>query len=105
MDECLPDLLWITKWFQSCFLYSFPIGLCIRIWDNILAFGTRFIFSTALAILKLVENNLLGLNLGDINDFFKQLKDEDESKYRLLPDFEKIIIEAKKINITDERID
>lgn len=105
MDEGLPDLLWITKWFQSCFLYSFPIGLCIRIWDNILAYGTRFIFSAALAILKLVENNLMGLSMGDINDFFKEIKDEDESKYRLLPDFERIITEAKKINITDEKIE
>jgi hypothetical protein len=58
IDEGLPDLLWITKWFQSCFLYSFPMGLCLRIWDNIFAYGSRFILSTALAILKLIEANL-----------------------------------------------
>ena len=47
----------------------------------------------------------MGLSMGDINDFFKEIKDEDESKYRLLPDFERIITEAKKINITDEKIE
>jgi len=70
-EEGLPDLLWITKWFQSCFLYSFPMGLCLRIWDNLMAYGTRFLISTALAILKLIESNILQLNLGEINDFFK----------------------------------
>ena len=43
-EEGIPDLLWIHKWFQSCFLYSFPLGLCIRIWDNIWALGTKFLF-------------------------------------------------------------
>jgi len=106
-DEGLPDLLWITKWFQSCFLYSFPLGLCLRIWDNIFAYGSRFILSTALAILKLIESNLQGLSLGDINDFFKQLKDDDgeTTSFRLLPDFETIIKESRRINITDERIE
>ena len=54
-DMDLPDLLWINKWFQTCFLYSFPLGLCIRIWDNILADGTKFFFKATLAILRLVE--------------------------------------------------
>ena len=53
--EALPDALWINKWFQTCFLYSFPLGLCLRIWDNILADGTKFFFKVTLAILKLVK--------------------------------------------------
>lgn len=40
----IPNLLWLQKWFQSIFLYSFPLGLCIRIWDNLLVYGTRYIF-------------------------------------------------------------
>jgi hypothetical protein len=81
--------------------------LCLRIWDNVLAFGTRFLLSAALAILKLIEQSLLRLNFGEINDFFKQMKDQDERQtgtYRLLPDFELIIRTAKKINITNEKI-
>lgn len=77
-NEMLPELLWITKWFQSCFLYSFPPGLCLRIWDCMLAFGTRFLISAALAILKLLENQLLQLTLGEINDLFKELKEPNE---------------------------
>jgi hypothetical protein len=55
-NECLPDQLWIQKWLMSCFLYSFPLGLCIRIWDNLLAYGTRFLFNVSLAILSLLKD-------------------------------------------------
>jgi len=50
-NEFLPDILWIQKWFMTCYLYSFPMELCIRIWDNILAYGTRFLFNVTLSIL------------------------------------------------------
>jgi len=75
--EDLPDLLWINKWFQTCFLYSFPLGLCIRIWDNILADGTKFFFKAALAILKLVEQELLVLDFSEINEYFKSFNSTD----------------------------
>ena len=74
--EGLPDQMWIHKWFMTCFLYSFPLGLCIRIWDNILAFGTRFMFNISLAILNLLKDQLLELDFNDINEFFKSLKDD-----------------------------
>ena len=99
----LPDLLWITKWFQTCFLYSFPLGLCIRIWDNILADGTKFFFKATLAILKLVEHELMKLDFSAINDYFKAFNSTD-SQYKLLPDHEKIIAQAYKFKITDEQI-
>ena len=73
----LPDLLWINKWFQTCFLYSFPLGLCIRIWDNILADGTKFFFKVALAILKLVEQELILLDFAEINEYFKSFNEKD----------------------------
>lgn len=109
-NEGIPDLLWIHKWFQSCFLYSFPLGLCIRIWDNIWASGTKFLFQAAIAILKLIKNDLIELSFGDINERFKKLKDDDDrqvgswTQQKLLPDFERIITEARSIKITDERI-
>lgn len=41
-----------------------------------------------------------------INEFFKKMKgdDKDQISCDLLPDFELIIAESKKINITDEKI-
>lgn len=76
---------------MTCFLYSFPLGLCIRIWDNILAFGTRFIFNISLSILSLLKEKLMMLDFGDINEFFKSLKDDSHLEERFLPPFEVII--------------
>jgi len=99
----LPDLLWINKWFQTCFLYSFPLGLCVRIWDNILADGTKFFFKATLAILRLVESELIKLDFSEMNEYFKSFIQNDSS-FKLLPDYEKIIKEAEKFKITDEQI-
>ena len=68
-----PELLWIHKWFQTVFLYSFPFCLCIRIWDNILADGTKFLFQAALAIVKLAKDDLLKLDFSGINDYLKAM--------------------------------
>ena len=69
--------MWIQKWFQSCFLYSFPLELCVRIWDNILACGTRFMFNVSLAILRSVEDRLLELDMAEINMVFKRFKRDE----------------------------
>ena len=108
----MPDALWLNKWFLTLFLYSFPLGLCIRIWDNILADGSKFIFKVSLAILKLTEADLLKLDFNGINDYFKLFNGRDEeyidqlrSSSSPLPDFETIILEAHKFNkITDQVI-
>ena len=70
--------LWLQKWFQSCFLYSFPLELCIRIWDNILACGTRFLFNVSLAILHSVEDCLLELDMPEMMMLFKLFKSGGE---------------------------
>lgn len=58
----------------------------------------------ALAILKLVESELLPLDFSEINEYFKSFNSKDSS-YKLLPDYEKIITEAYKFKITDDNID
>jgi len=103
-NEGLPDQMWIQKWFMTCFLYSFPFGLCIRFWDNILAFGTRFIFNISLSLLSLLKDQLIELEFSLINDFFKSLKDDTHLENPLLPPYELIIEEAQKIYIGDDKI-
>lgn len=77
LNESFPTEMWLIKWFQSCFLYSFPFDLCIRAWDNILAYGTRFLFNMTLAILKSVETQLLELDMAEICEYMKLMKQED----------------------------
>lgn len=101
--ENIPDALYLNKWFLTLFLYSFPLGLCIRIWDNILADGTKFIIKVALSILKLSEGDLLKLDFNGINEYFKSFSDRSESGAAACPltDFEMVIREAHKFQITD----
>jgi hypothetical protein len=93
------------------------LGLCIRIWDNLFVYGTRYIFQVSLAILKLIEDDLLQLDLSGINDYFKSFKDDDNHQTAspqagapfahksLLPPIETIISESLKIKLNEEFLD
>lgn len=98
--------MWLIKWFQSCFLYSFPFDLCIRAWDNILAYGTRFLFNMTLAILKSVETQLLELDMAEICEFMKLMKQEDgqDQQDNILKPVEELIEDAQRIFIPNERL-
>ena len=73
----IPPMLWLGKWFTSLFILSFPISLCIRIWDNLLVHGSIYIFQVSLAILRLIEKPLLSYDLDGINQFLKSFKDDE----------------------------
>ena len=50
----------------------------------------------------MTQHELLEMDFGDINEYFKRFKDDDCTS---LPDVETIIKEAYKIKVTDERIE
>lgn len=102
-NEGLEPLLWLSKWFQSFFLYSFPFDFCIRAMDNILAYGTRFMFNLSLAVLQSLEPQLLECGMTEIMEAFKEFK-EDNGPDKLLPPVEELIEMAQKIYIPNERI-
>ena len=92
--EGIPNEMWLQKWFMSCFTINFPMGLCVRIWDNLMAHGTKFILNVSLALLYLMKDELITLDMGGINEYFKKLKDDESCEYKLLPPYEDIIQEA-----------
>jgi len=81
------------------------MDLCIRIWDNILAYGTRFLFNITLALLELLQDRLLTLDMCQIDEFFKLLKDDDHAEEKQLPPCELIIDTAQKIDIPKDELD
>jgi F0F1-type ATP synthase membrane subunit a len=74
--------MWLMKWFTSIFILSFPVSLCIRIWDNLLANGTIYLFQVSLAILKLLEPDLLKLDLDGICKYFSSFKEGEFASYQ-----------------------
>lgn len=81
--------------------------MCIRIWDNILVYGPRYLFKVTIAILKLVQDHLFSEDISGVNEFFKTFKDEEGSggSSKNLPEFEKIIKESLKVKISEEWLD
>lgn len=74
LENCqIPDALWIDKWFISLYLYQLPLGLCIRVWDNLIAHGIVFMFKLALTLLKYCEKDLLSLDFGGICEYIKRI--------------------------------
>ncbi len=48
----LPDATWITKWFHTLFIYSFPMEIVTRFWDYIIATNLFSMIKISIAIIK-----------------------------------------------------
>jgi len=58
-DELMvPSGFWLVKWYMTMYIYAFPVNVCIRIWDYVLAEGIFGLVSIILPILKNFENYL-----------------------------------------------
>jgi hypothetical protein len=56
----IPDILWITKFLLSMYLYSFSLKDCIPMWDYILTRGTvRSFVEITTSILDHMQDQLL----------------------------------------------
>lgn len=55
--------LFLFKWLQSLFAQCFAIDTLARLWDRFLYEGTRFLFRTALAILKLLQPAIVKMSI------------------------------------------
>ena len=98
-----PPALWISKWFMTLFLYSFPLGLCIRIWDNILVKGITFLFKVRLAVLRILENDIMQSDFEEINELFNSLINGCGEGHRL-PNAEEIIRLADAVTLSEEKL-
>ena len=67
-----------------------------------LADGTKVIFQVSLAILALAAEELLELDFGGINEYFKAM--QEDAGHKLMSDVEKIIDKAYTIKVDDKRI-
>jgi hypothetical protein len=83
--------------------------------------GTRYIFKVAISILKLIESDLINLDMSGINEYFQSFKYESQSNnlktgsasaplkqndnMKLLPPIEVIISESNKVKINEAILD
>lgn len=103
-----PAPVWLQKWFMTLFLYSFPLKLCIRLWDNLLVEGLVLIFKFPLAIMEILEPVLLKANFEEVNDILSNLRTCDDPdidpKKAVLPNIERIINKARRVKLDPEEL-
>ena len=46
---------WLTKWYMSIFLYNFPVGICLRIWDIFIKDGLFSLISFIFPIMAVFQ--------------------------------------------------
>eukprot|EP00826_Nyctotherus_ovalis_P057706 TRINITY_DN7898_c0_g1_i7.p1 TRINITY_DN7898_c0_g1~~TRINITY_DN7898_c0_g1_i7.p1 ORF type:complete len:459 (+),score=35.51 TRINITY_DN7898_c0_g1_i7:188-1564(+) len=93
----LPNKLWLHKWLSSLFLYSFPIGHCVRFWDVLIGNGVSYFLPLACGILNRLSPKLhKAKSVEKCNEILKipqHVIDE------VLFDVEGIVREAKRLNV------
>ena len=89
--EITPEL-YFNEWISSFFIKTFPYDVLLKLWDNYIVKGEVFLFEIALTILKIQENNLLGLTYGNILSNLRKInfatKKEEEKFFKMLYKFD-----------------
>ena len=59
----IPESFWLAKMIFSLFLYVFPIGTCLRLWDYIIARGIIGLAELILAVMDSLKNDILSFEM------------------------------------------
>ncbi|GAM26672.1 hypothetical protein SAMD00019534_098470 [Acytostelium subglobosum LB1] len=71
--------LYSSQWFICLLIYNLPFPLTVRIWDVFLNDGLVVIFSAALALFKMHEDDLLKMEFEDILNLLKFANGEENT--------------------------
>ncbi|XP_033102695.1 TBC1 domain family member 14-like [Anneissia japonica] len=94
--EVTPDL-YIIDWMYTIYSKSLPLDVACRVWDVFFRDGEEFLFRTALGILQLYQNVLLGMDFIHIAQFLTRLP-EDIASGLLFKSIAAIDVHQKKFS-------
>ena len=86
--ELTPEL-YFNKWISYFFIKVFPYDVLLKLWDNYIVKGEVFLFEIALTILKMQENDCLGLAskgkiLNNLRTIPFKMKYNEENFFKIL---------------------
>jgi len=101
-DNKIDNELWIQIWLQQLYSNLLDISITTRLWDCLIAQGSKFIINISLAYIKLYENDIIKCNSVEsfLEIFKKKIKfknDQERSIYR-----ERLIKNSIDINISSK---
>ena len=65
--------MYCTKWYMEVFSSSLPFPYVIRVWDVLFCEGSKTLYRVAMAILKILQKDLLKLGFEEIMDKLRDL--------------------------------
>lgn len=90
--------MYATQWYTTIFSISLPFEFSIRIWDLFLVDGFKILYRAGLAILRLMQKDLIRVEFEGIMDRVRNI-----SKYlTVTPD--EFITTMMELNITTKRL-
>ena len=101
-DNKIDNELWIQIWLQQIYSNLLDISITTRLWDCLIAQGSKFIINISLAYIKLYENEIIKCNSVEsfLEIFKKKIKfknDQERSIFR-----ERLIKNSIDINISSK---
>ena len=88
--------IYLQNWFMTLF-NCFPMDMWIRLWDHLLVEGLPYMFKFPLAIMEILEKDLLANDIEGVNDIIMSLRKPYDWP---LPSVEEVINKANKVNVT-----
>lgn len=95
----LPDDLWLLKWLMTAFTMVLSGNVLVRVWDLFLVERIKVLYQVTLAILTLLEPELIEKDTGDMAEYISDVK----SKIKDPEEFIKLVLSFKiKKNILEQ---
>lgn len=91
--------MYATKWYPTMFSISLPFEFTIRIWDLFMVDGFKILYRAALAILRLMQKELLKVEFESIMEHLRNV-----SKYITITPDEFVTVMMNDSNITTKRL-
>lgn len=96
----MPDIVWISKWILTLFLYSLPASQVTRVWDYMISEDIFALIKLSLGLLKYYEKLILKLDVVGFNDLMKLVKaDKSNKKVALTSDEETDLTGFTELNM------
>jgi hypothetical protein len=71
----LPEPAWITKWFLTLYIYSFPLDFVVRVIDYVIVHGLFFLIKVGVQFMLHYEQLLFTFDMTDFDQFLKNIKE------------------------------
>ena len=102
----LPSVCWTFKWFNTLFLYSFPLEFCVQVWDRVVAVGLFFIVFVAVSMLLNMRDKILAMKDHDeLLDYQNHCREGENDLYAQHKDYlERTLLMAQEMSVSKKQI-